>query len=104
MEIVVPLENFIADLDFLTGTFSFAVHMGQFLNSVNTTRIPTFAGIKFTSTLIDEGLAAVNARNGRFAVFLGSGNVSIPYSKTFFVAAFSICSCNTGIEVPSLKL
>lgn len=49
------------------------------MNTINTSKVPTFAGIKFTSTLLDEGVAAVNAQGGKFAVFLGADNVSIQY-------------------------
>lgn len=50
--------------------------MGQFLNTINSTNARTFSGIKFTSTLIDEGLAAINAQNRKFSVFLGPGDVT----------------------------
>lgn len=45
--------------------------MGQFLNDV-VGKIPTFHGIKFTSTALDEGIAAVKANGGKYAVFLGA--------------------------------
>ncbi|XP_063919391.1 N-acetylneuraminate lyase-like [Zophobas morio] len=47
------------------------IHMGQFLNDV-VGKIPTFHGIKFTSTALDEGIAAVKANGGKYAVFLGA--------------------------------
>jgi N-acetylneuraminate lyase len=49
----------------------FLVHMGQFLND-SVGKIPTFHGIKFTSTALDEGVAAVKANSGKYAVFLGA--------------------------------
>lgn len=56
--------------------------MGQFLNTINSANVPTFSGIKFTSTLIDEGLAAVNAQRQTFSVFLGPGDViNFPQKK-----------------------
>ncbi|EFA04261.2 N-acetylneuraminate lyase isoform X2 [Tribolium castaneum] len=47
------------------------IHMGQFLND-SVGKIPTFHGIKFTSTALDEGVAAVEANGGKYAVFLGA--------------------------------
>ncbi|XP_019868861.1 N-acetylneuraminate lyase isoform X2 [Aethina tumida] len=47
------------------------VHMGQFLEYV-AGKIPNFRGIKFTSNNLDEGMQAVKANNGQFAVFLGA--------------------------------
>ncbi|RZC40913.1 DHDPS domain containing protein [Asbolus verrucosus] len=47
------------------------IHMGQFLND-SVGKIPTFHGIKFTSTALDEGVAAVKANGGKYAVFLGA--------------------------------
>ncbi|KAJ3648927.1 hypothetical protein Zmor_020694 [Zophobas morio] len=47
------------------------IHMGQFLNDV-VGKIPTFHGIKFTSNALDEGIAAVKANGGKYAVFLGA--------------------------------
>ncbi|KAB0804343.1 hypothetical protein PPYR_01313 [Photinus pyralis] len=50
------------------------LHMGEFLNKVQGS-IPTLSGIKFTSTVLDEGYAALKACNERFTVFLGSDTV-----------------------------
>ncbi|KAK5647633.1 hypothetical protein RI129_002525 [Pyrocoelia pectoralis] len=50
------------------------LHMGEFLNKVQDT-IPTFNGIKFTSTVLDEGYAAVKACNERYTIFLGADTV-----------------------------
>ena len=47
------------------------INMGAFLSSVGN-GIPTLCGIKFSSTVLDEGLAAVKADNERFCVFLGA--------------------------------
>uniref|UniRef100_A0A1Y1KH54 N-acetylneuraminate lyase n=2 Tax=Photinus pyralis TaxID=7054 RepID=A0A1Y1KH54_PHOPY len=47
------------------------IHMGTFLNSVGNS-IPTFSGIKFSSTVLDEGLAAVKADKEKYCVFLGA--------------------------------
>lgn len=49
--------------------------MGQFLQDVQG-KIPNFKGIKFTSTNLDEGMAAVKA-SPDFAVFLGADQVII---------------------------
>lgn len=50
--------------------------MGQFLEYV-AGKIPNFRGIKFTSNNLDEGMQAVKANNGQFAVFLGADTVSL---------------------------
>lgn len=47
------------------------IHMGQFLESLGD-RIPTFVGIKFTSSNLDEGIQALNAANKKYTVFLGN--------------------------------
>lgn len=49
--------------------------MGKFLNE-NAHEISTFCGIKFTSNNLDEGLEALNAKNKKYAVFLGADTVS----------------------------
>ncbi|XP_025833736.1 N-acetylneuraminate lyase [Agrilus planipennis] len=60
-----------------------SVHMGDFLNQVDG-KIDTFVGIKFTSTVLDEGIAAVRAGNGRYAVFLGADDLMVgAYSLGF---------------------
>lgn len=48
--------------------------MGKFLESVGD-KIPTFAGIKFTSNDLEEGFQAMTANSSSFAVFLGSDTV-----------------------------
>lgn len=50
------------------------VHMGNFLNEIGDS-IPTFVGIKFSSTVLDEGLLAVQANNEKYSVFLGSNAI-----------------------------
>ncbi|XP_076173714.1 N-acetylneuraminate lyase isoform X2 [Ptiloglossa arizonensis] len=47
------------------------VHMGQFLESLGE-QIPTFVGIKFTSSALDEGAQALHANNKKYAIFLGN--------------------------------
>ncbi|XP_017770414.1 PREDICTED: N-acetylneuraminate lyase-like [Nicrophorus vespilloides] len=47
------------------------IDMGKFLND-RVNEVPTFAGIKFTSNDLKEGIEAVNAKNKEFAVFLGA--------------------------------
>ncbi|KAF5303603.1 hypothetical protein FQA39_LY09850 [Lamprigera yunnana] len=47
------------------------VHMGTFLNVLGD-NVPSFAGIKFSSTILDEALSAVKASNEKYIVFLGS--------------------------------
>lgn len=49
--------------------------MAQFLESVNEEEIPTFVGIKFTSSSLDEGVQAFHVGNNKFAVFLGNDQV-----------------------------
>lgn len=52
----------------------FVVHMGQFLSAIGD-KVPNFVGIKFTSTSLDEGVEAVKANKGKYAVFLGADTV-----------------------------
>ncbi|XP_031834473.1 N-acetylneuraminate lyase [Nomia melanderi] len=47
------------------------VHMGEFLESLGE-QIPTFVGIKFTSSNLDEGARALNANNKKYVIFLGN--------------------------------
>ncbi|XP_011634064.1 N-acetylneuraminate lyase-like isoform X3 [Pogonomyrmex barbatus] len=47
------------------------IHMGQFLESIGD-RIPSFVGIKFTSTNLEEGAQALCADNKKYAIFLGN--------------------------------
>lgn len=49
--------------------------MAQFLESVGEEEIPTFVGIKFTSSSLDEGAQAFHVTNDKFAVFLGNDQV-----------------------------
>ncbi|KAF2898790.1 hypothetical protein ILUMI_07384 [Ignelater luminosus] len=50
------------------------INMGMLFNQVGD-KIPTFKGIKFTSTLLDEGVAAVKAQDRKFTVFLGADTI-----------------------------
>ncbi|KAF5308160.1 hypothetical protein FQR65_LT06340 [Abscondita terminalis] len=50
------------------------LHMGEFLKKIYG-HISTFSGIKFTSTVLDEGYAAVTANDGKYSVFLGADTV-----------------------------
>ncbi|KAK4885262.1 hypothetical protein RN001_001533 [Aquatica leii] len=50
------------------------LNMGEFLRKI-TGEISTFSGIKFTSTVLDEGYAAVTANDGKYSVFLGADTV-----------------------------
>lgn len=50
------------------------LHMGEFLRKMNDS-VPTFSGIKFTSTVLDEGYEAVTANNSKYSVFLGADGV-----------------------------
>lgn len=54
--------------------------MGNFLETVGE-KVPTFAGIKFTSNNLEEGYLALKADNSRFAVFLGNDQVNYLYEK-----------------------
>ncbi|XP_078036828.1 N-acetylneuraminate lyase B [Augochlora pura] len=47
------------------------IHMGQLLESLGD-RIPTFVGIKFTSSNLDECIQACNAANKKYTVLLGN--------------------------------
>ncbi|XP_015590365.1 N-acetylneuraminate lyase [Cephus cinctus] len=50
------------------------IHMGQFLESLGD-KIPSFVGIKFTSTNLEEGTQAVHADNNKYVIFLGSDQI-----------------------------
>lgn len=50
--------------------------MGQFLTSIGN-KIPTFVGIKFTSSNLDEGVEALQADNKKYVIFLGNDKVRI---------------------------
>ena len=50
------------------------IHMGQFLESLDEEEIPTFVGIKFTSSDLQEAARALRA-NDRFVVFLGNNEL-----------------------------
>lgn len=39
-------------------------------------KVPNFCGLKFTSTQLDEGILALHANEGKYAVFLGADSVS----------------------------
>lgn len=60
---------------------NFSVHMGQFLESIGD-KIPSFAGIKFTSNNLEEGAQAMHADNKKYVVFLG--NDQVPFAIYFF--------------------
>ncbi|XP_029162764.1 N-acetylneuraminate lyase-like [Nylanderia fulva] len=47
------------------------IHMGQFLELISD-KIPSFVGIKFTSTNLEEGAQALRANNKKYVVFLGN--------------------------------
>ncbi|XP_057652421.1 N-acetylneuraminate lyase-like isoform X1 [Diorhabda carinulata] len=47
------------------------INMETFINEA-VKRIPTFQGIKYTSTDLEAGLAALKTNNGKHAVFLGA--------------------------------
>ncbi|XP_015119731.1 N-acetylneuraminate lyase isoform X2 [Diachasma alloeum] len=50
------------------------LHMGKLLETVGT-QVPSFVGIKFTSTNLEEGSHALRADNRRFVVFQGSNEI-----------------------------
>lgn len=52
----------------------FLVHMGQFLESIDS-EIPSFVGIKFTSSNLEEGAQALHANNKKYVIFLGNDQV-----------------------------
>jgi len=45
--------------------------MGEFLESIGD-KISSFVGIKFTSTNFEEGVQALRADNGKYAIFVGN--------------------------------
>ncbi|KAL0119243.1 hypothetical protein PUN28_009672 [Cardiocondyla obscurior] len=52
-------------------TTNVSIHMGEFLTSIGD-KIPSFVGVKFTSTNLEEGAQALRADNGKYAIFLGN--------------------------------
>lgn len=54
--------------------WTFLVDMGEFLNAV-AGKIPNFVGIKYTCKNLEQGVKAVKANDGNFAVFLGNDQV-----------------------------
>lgn len=48
--------------------------MGEFLNAV-VGKIPNFVGIKYTCKNLEQGVKAMKANDGKFAVFLGNDQV-----------------------------
>jgi len=48
--------------------------MGRFLESIGD-KIPSFVGIKFTSSNLEEGVQALRADNRKFSIFLGNNQV-----------------------------
>ncbi|XP_011307907.1 N-acetylneuraminate lyase-like [Fopius arisanus] len=50
------------------------LHMGKFLETIRN-EIPSFVGIKFTSTNLEEGSQALRADSKRFVVFQGSNEI-----------------------------
>ncbi|XP_012257953.1 N-acetylneuraminate lyase-like [Athalia rosae] len=50
------------------------INMPAFLRAVGD-KIPSFVGIKFTSTNLDEGMQAVSVNDNEFVVFLGSNQL-----------------------------
>ncbi|KOC71349.1 N-acetylneuraminate lyase [Habropoda laboriosa] len=47
------------------------LHMGEFLEYIGE-QVPTFVGIKFTSSNLEEGALALRASKNKFTVFLGN--------------------------------
>ncbi|XP_012526902.1 N-acetylneuraminate lyase isoform X2 [Monomorium pharaonis] len=47
------------------------IHMGQFLESIGD-KIPSFVGIKFTSSNLEEGAQALRANSRKYVIFLGN--------------------------------
>lgn len=75
-----------------------AVDMGVFLNEI-VGKIPNFVGIKYTDKNMEQGLRAVKANAGNFAVFLGCDQVrkqkilvwvDFTLSKKYFTLSFCI--------------
>lgn len=48
--------------------------MGEFFRE-DAKKIPTFCGIKFTSSSLDEGVECIRAADKKYAVFLGADTV-----------------------------
>lgn len=52
--------------------------MGEFLETIGEA-VPSFVGIKFTSTNLEEGGRALRADNEKFVIFLGSDQVFVNF-------------------------
>ncbi|XP_053597155.1 N-acetylneuraminate lyase [Microplitis demolitor] len=68
------------------------IHMGEFLNLIGDA-IPSFVGIKFTSTNLEEGAQAVRANSNQFVVFLGT-NLLISAGYSVGIDSFIPTSIN----------
>ncbi|XP_051171670.1 N-acetylneuraminate lyase-like [Leptopilina boulardi] len=77
------------------------IHMGNFLEIIGE-KVPTFCGIKFTSSNLDEGAQALKANNGRFAIFLGNDQL-ISAACSMGMDSFIVTTLNIFPEF-SLKI
>lgn len=77
------------------------IHMGDFLETIGD-KVPTFCGIKFTSSNLDECARAQKADNCRFAVFLGNDQL-ISAACSMGIDSFIVTTLNIFPE-HSLKI
>ncbi|XP_012225268.1 N-acetylneuraminate lyase-like [Linepithema humile] len=73
------------------------IHMGQFLESIGD-KIPSFVGIKFTSTNLEEGAQALHADNQKYVVFLGNDH-TINAAYALGIDSFVLTSLNMFPEL-----
>ncbi|KYN22602.1 N-acetylneuraminate lyase, partial [Trachymyrmex cornetzi] len=73
------------------------IHMGRFLESIGD-KIPSFVGIKFTSSNLEEGAQALRADNRKFSIFLGN-NQLVPAAYAIGMNSFILSSLNMFPEL-----
>ncbi|XP_072761333.1 N-acetylneuraminate lyase isoform X2 [Anoplolepis gracilipes] len=73
------------------------IHMGQFLDLIGQ-KIPSFVGIKFTSSNLDEGAQALHANNKEYVIFLGNDQLLNP-AYSLGIDSFIMTSINIFPEL-----
>ncbi|KAJ8673900.1 hypothetical protein QAD02_005162 [Eretmocerus hayati] len=76
------------------------INMGEFLESIGD-KVPTFAGIKFTSNNLEEGYRAIKSNNS-FAVFLGNDTL-VAAACAIGMDSFTLTSLNF-IPEPAISI
>lgn len=63
--------------------FYFTVNMIEFLKE-STGKLPTFCGIKFSSSDLNVGIEALRTSNGKYRIFIGVDTVSVVADLVIF--------------------